>query len=506
MLRINEHRCNLFLEPIMPAFLNLLENLDCGRRRAIGSISAGVLGTGLPQWLHQEARAREGASRSVSGARNVLVIYEEGGISQMDTWDPKPEAPMDHRTPYSPIATNVPGIQFSSLMPQIARHADKLTVVRSMTTTRVAGHIEGCLEFLKGYRFDSPSFQGTTLSSHRFPDIGSVVAELLGTDCPELPPYIFCPGANLPNFVNNPGFLHRSRAAWKLGTRSLGENVAEPGWRVKSLDFPPDSTRDRLLKRQGLLNRLDQTPTSAVNAAEVLSRHYHRAFDLLTSPKVQAALSFQNESPALVDRYGRDHRGMSYLLGRKLIEAGVRFVTVTVIQPSELVGRLNNGEPNGAFLNWDHHEGIYRNGPCGGPQAMSNGERYGLPHPVMMPSYDRSVSALLEDLQNRGLLQETLVCFITEMGRTPRINQWEGRDHWARAMSIAFAGAGVPGGQIVGKTDREAGDVLDRPYTPCDYAETIYHKLGINTDHRLKMSDGRPVEFSEGGQPIAELF
>src|SRR5205085_10489285 len=126
----------------------------------------------------------------------------------------------------------------------------------------------------------------------------------------------------------------------------------------------------------------------------------------LTSPRVQGALSIDREPAATLDRYGRDHRGMCYLLGRKLIEAGVRFVTVTVIQPSELVGRPSNGEPNGAFLNWDHHEGIYQNGPCGGPQAMNNGERYGLPHPVMMPSLDRSFSALLERSEERRVGKE----------------------------------------------------------------------------------------------------
>ena len=478
---------------------------DPERRRVLSNLATGVLGCGLADLLRLQGIAGDSAVPR-RPARNVLVLYEEGGISQMDTWDPKPEAPVDHRSPYAPIATNVPGIQLTSLMPQIARHADKLAVVRSMTSTRVAGHIEGCLEFMKGYRFDSPAFQGAGLNTHRFPDIGAVVTDRLGTDCPELPGYIFCPGANLPNFVNNAGFLHRSRAAWKLGTRSLGENVAATGWRVKSLDSQPGLDRDRMAVRRNLLQSLDVSPTSAERTAEAFSRNYAHAFDLLTSQRVQAALSFDRDSAATLDRYGRDHRGMSYLMGRKLIEAGVRFVTVTVIQPSDLVGRLNNGEPNGAFLNWDHHEGIYNNGPCGGPQAMSNGERYGLPHAVMMPSLDRSFSALLEDMDQRGLLAETLVCFITEMGRTPRLNKWQGRDHWSRAMSIAFAGAGVPGGQIIGHTDREAADVSSQPYTPYDYAETVYRKLGIDTERRLTMPDGRPIDFSEGGRPIDELF
>ena len=333
-----------------------------------------------------------------------------------------------------------------------------------------------------------------------------MVTEITGTDCKQLPGYVLCPGANLPNLVGNSGFLPSGREPWKLGTRSLGENLADPQWRVRSLDPPPNLSGSRIAQRRSLLSELDQSLVSHDPAAATVQRFNEYAYDLLTSPHVQSALSFKGESSSTLDRYGRDHRGMSYLMGRKLIEAGVRFVTVTVIQPPELVGRSGTGQQNGVFLNWDHHEGIYVNGPCGGPQAKNNQERYGLPHPVMMPSLDHSLSALLADMDERGLLDETLVCFITEMGRTPRINKWQGRDHWARAMSIAFAGAGVPGGQIIGQTDREAGDVISLPYTPYDYAETVYRKLGIATEQRLRMPDGRQVEFSEGGRPIAELF
>lgn len=473
------------------------------RRRWLQGVSAGVLGCGLPQMLALQAHARSGRA----AARNVLVIYEEGGISQMDTWDPKPLAPVDHRSPYEPISTTVPGIQYTSLMPEIAKHADKLAVVRSMTTTRVAGHIEGCLEFFKGYRFDSPLFGivANNFRSHRFPDIGSVATEMVGSECQELPGYVLCPGANLPNLVCNPGFLGAGRAPWKLGVRSLGENLADPDWRVRSLDPQPGLDRDRLNERRLLLEQLDGT-ARPIEGGDLLRRYHGHAFDLLTSSTVQNALTLRHEPDAVLDRYGRDHRGRCYLLGRKLIEAGVRFVTVTVIQPPDLVGRPGTGEPKGVFLNWDHHEGIYFNGPCGGPQAMNNSERYGLPHPVMMPSLDRSLSALLEDLSQRGLLDDTLVCFITEMGRTPRLNKWQGRDHWARAMSVAFAGAGVRGGQIIGETDREAADVISRPYTPYDFAETVYRKLGIATERRVRMPDGRQVEFSDGGRPILELF
>lgn len=171
------------------------------RRRFGQHVTAGLFGVGVGEMVTLQSLAEN--ARHQARARQVLVVYEEGGISQMDTWDPKPDAPVDHRTPYQPISTNVPGIQFSSLMPMLAQHADKLSVVRSMTTAKVAGHKEGCQEFFKGYRFDL---------ADRFPDIGSIVTELLSSDCSQLPGYIFCPGANMPNHITGTGFLHPVRA------------------------------------------------------------------------------------------------------------------------------------------------------------------------------------------------------------------------------------------------------------------------------------------------------
>ncbi|MCE9531091.1 MAG: DUF1501 domain-containing protein [Planctomycetes bacterium] len=477
-----------------------------GRRAFLKNIGTGVLGLGLAEHLELEALASASSGRSVR-ARNVLVLYEEGGISQMDSWDPKPDQIAEHRSPFAPIATNVPGIRFSSLLPLMAKHADKLAVVRSMTTTRVAGHIEGCLEFFKGYRFDTAPFAGATLGTHRFPDIGTVATHLLDSENRQLPGYAFVPGANLPNFVNGSGFLPSHRAAWRIGNRGFHEDLSTPGWSLPALKPHADLGTARLGERMRLLDQLQPSRWGTDGVPQSLSRYQERAHGLLTSPEVKRAFDFSTESERVRDRYGRGHRGHCYLLGRKLIEAGVRFVTVTVIEPPAAVKRtIAVGQPGGVLLNWDHHEGIYFNGPCGGPQAMAGGERYGLPHPIMMPSLDRSLSALLEDMDQRGLLAETLVCFVTEMGRTPRLNKWQGRDHWSRAMSIAFAGAGIPGGQTIGTTDKEGGEVLSDRYTPCDYAETIYHKLGIDTTARLKMADGRPIDFTEGGQPIRELF
>tara|TARA_Y100001934_G_scaffold234479_1_gene284563 strand:+ start:2196 stop:3650 length:1455 start_codon:yes stop_codon:yes gene_type:complete len=469
---------------------------DPDRRRFLKSVSAGAMGIGLADLLALEAVAKK--VKTDAPAKQVLVVYEEGGISQMDSWDPKPDAPLHLRSPFKSIPTSVPGTHFSALMPRTARLAHKLSVVRSMTnTTASPSHPGGCQEFLKGCAFND---------AEAWPDIGSIVTELTGSDCPQLPGYIFCPGANMPNAKTTTGFLPAHRAPWKLGTKSLGENVAAPDWKVHSLEPVDGLSAERLDERSRLLDKLDRSHSAQTAFGQLLRKYGENALELLLSPQVQAAFDLTTEKQRTRDRYGRDHRGCCYLMGRKLIEAGVRFVTVTVIQPPDLVGRPNYGKPNGVFLNWDHHEGIYTNGPCGGPQGMNNQERYGLPHPVMMPSLDRSLSALIEDMDERGLLDETLVCFITEMGRTPTINEWGGRDHWGRAMSIAFAGAGCPGGAVIGATTRDAGDVTDRLYTPMDYAETIYRKLGINSHQALQKPNAVAVNLTEGGNPIRELF
>lgn len=473
-------------------------DLSPGRRRLLRSLSAGALGLTLPEWLMLESQAAMADVPRLKGqAKRVLVIYEEGGISQMDSFDPKPEALMDHRSPFKPIRTSVPGTHFSELMPLTAKIAHRLSVVRSMTSAPTAGHKECCQEFFKGYRNTNP---------FDFPDIGSVVTELMGTDRPEMPGYIFCPGINMPNAITSTGFLPASRAPWKLGTKSLGEDLSDPQWKVRSLELQKGLERGRLLERHHLLESLDVGAVAESTAGQLMKGNTKHALDLLTSDEAKHAFDLSRESNQTRDRYGRDHRGNCYLLGRRLIESGVRFVTVTCIQPPEHVKRPGYGQPNGVFLNWDHHEGIYNNGPCGGPQGGSNQERYGLPHPVMMPSLDRSFSALIEDMHERGLLAETLVCFVTEMGRTPRMNKNGGRDHWARAMSIAFAGAGCPGGAVIGATDREGGDVTDALYTPYDYAETIYRKLGFPDTQRIARPNGVAVPLSDGGKAIRELF
>src|SRR5215475_8852469 len=209
---------------------------------------------------------------------------------------------------------------------------------------------------------------------------------------------------------------------------------------------------------------------------------------MLTSPQVSAAFDLRREPEPVRRMYGPGHRGACYLVGRKLIEAGVRFVTVDVRWP------LTPDVPGGFNLNWDHHDYIYARGSCGTVRDKAGGEgRYGIGHWVMMGSTDQAFAALIDDLEQRGLLAETLVCFVTEFGRTPRLNKFQGRDHWPNAYSIAFAGAGVRGGQVIGKTDRDGGYVLDQAFTPDVYAATVYESLGIDLTAPVYTREHRPV-------------
>jgi hypothetical protein len=453
---------------------------------------AGVLGWSLPECL---ARAAGAAGRGK--AKNVLVILEQGGLSHVDTWDPKPDVLSDHRSPFRPVATRVPGMRFTELLAKTARVADKLAVVRSMTHSRSGAdaHPNGTQYILSGAH---PS------SAITMPDVGSVVAHLLGSPCRYLPPYVMAPGNNEQAAETRSGFLPASTRVFKTG----GRDLSDPQWKIAGLAARPENTGDRLAARQRLLGRLP--PQGGLQAAAKggardetggMSAFYEKAFNILASPQVEAAFNVQREPDRVRETYGSGHRGACYLVGRKLIEAGVRFVTVDVRWPTTAK------TPNAGNLNWDHHDHIYAKETCALPGAGGGGAgRYGIGHWVMMGSTDQAFAALIGDLHDRGLLSETLVCFVTEFGRTPRINKFKGRDHWTHAYSIALAGAGVPGGQVIGRTDREGGYVVEQPHTPEDYAQTVYEKLGIDRTRPLYTPSNRPVYFGHGGTPIPELL
>jgi hypothetical protein len=450
------------------------------RRNFLRIAGSGALGMSLPQLL---AASTGGAGQ----AKNVLVILEQGGLSHLDTWDPKPHVVAEHRSPHRPITTSVPGMQFTDLLPHTARIAHKLTVVRSMFHAKSGanGHPDGTQYALSGSH---------PRSAVEMPDIGSVASHLLGSRCGYLPPYIMVPGNDEQSAMTRNAFLPASTRVFKTG----GRDLSDPAWTVNNLRPCPENTGDRLERRMRLLAEFDHAsygPTSG------MSRFYEQAHDVLTSPRVSAVFNLRNEPAAVRARYGAGHRGSCYLVGRKLIEAGVRFVTVDVRWP------LTPDLPGGFNLNWDHHDYMYNAGSCGTVRNAAGGEgRYGIGHWVMMGSTDRAFAALINDMDERGLLAETLVCFVTEFGRTPRLNRFQGRDHWTDAYSLVFAGAGVPGGQVVGRTDKDGGYVTEQGHTPEDYAATVYEKLGIDRTRALSTASGRPIFINHDGRPIRELF
>ena len=467
---------------------------ETNRRNLLKLGCAGVLGVSLPELLAVQSRANTSARPA---ARNVLVVLEQGGLSHVDTWDPKPNVASDQRSPHRPISTSVPGMQFTELLSKTARFADRLSIIRSMHHPKSGanGHPQGTQYALSGQHPSGPI---------EMPDIGSIASLLLGTNCHYLPPYIMIPGNHEQAKEARTGFLGEGLKVFKTG----GRDVSAPGWVVNDLLPRRENSSDRLRGRRDLLSEIDgsfleagKSISSLRRSVGGMDRFYEQAFDTLSSSQVSAAFDLSTESDELRDRYDKGHRGACYLVGRKLIEAGVRFVTVDVRWPQ------NETYPEGGNLNWDHHDFIYASGTCNLPGAGGGGRgRYGIGTWPMMGSTDQAFAALIEDMADRGLLEETLVCFVTEFGRTPKVNKYQGRDHWTNAYSIAMAGAGVPGGQIIGASDDEGGYVIERPYSPENYASTIYEKLGINRDEPIYTPANRPIYFGHAGEPIEEVL
>ncbi|MEO2032949.1 MAG: DUF1501 domain-containing protein [Planctomycetaceae bacterium] len=455
------------------------------RRRSFLGIGLGIYGLGSVNGVIA-------ATAQKAAAKSVLVLFEQGGMSQMDTWDPKPDVPAEHRSPFRPIDTVVPGLQFTELLEQTARHADKLSVVRCMHQPEPNignSHPRGCQYVFSG---EAPG------SAVEMPDIGSVVVASLGGLKPHLPPYLIAPGTSIYNTQSHVGFLPAAYEAFKVG----GRDLTDPKWTVPNLSLLADIDIRRFKSREDLLSNLDVGVVSqtATKDAATMKSLFRQAEEMLTNPSTRNAFDLQSEPLRLRERYGKSHRGQCYLLGRKLIEAGARFVTIDVQEPP--------GRYEGAVtLEWDHHANIYSKTHTNRIPSTGGFGRWGIGTWPMMGSTDKALSALLHDMDQRGLLDETLVCFVTEFGRTPKINERSGRDHWTHSFTYVFAGAGVPGGQSVGETDRDGGYITSsNAYTIEDYAATIHAKVGTDVSQPIRTSDGRPVFISAKGQPIPELF
>jgi hypothetical protein len=421
-------------------------------------------------------------------AQHCIFVYLNGGPAQLDTFDMKPDAPEEIRGPYRPIDTSVPGIRISEKLPLLARLAHRFAILRSATHP-FSAHNSSAAYVLSGHSPGSDANIRPTPNDH--PTYGSVVARVL----PKLrgmPPFVLTP-----TLLFDMGFPTPCAGGGWMGSRydplpAVRNRMMarSPRWEGKlpipeGLCLPDDLSAERLQGRVRLLGQLDEAFSTAQAQAEraTLDAYQAEALDVILSPPTRAAFEVSREPPAMHDRYGRSEMGQVLLLSRRLIEAGVRFVTANAVSNPE-------NTTLSAFQIWDTHRDHFR-----------------LYDQNLMPELDQALSALISDLQERGLLQETLVIVMGEMGRTPKINSNRdgGRDHWGHAYSVLWAGGGIRGGQVVGATDRHAAFVKDLPARPDDIAATLYEILGIPHDLILPDATGRPHRVTEG-IPIRPLL
>jgi hypothetical protein len=413
-------------------------------------------------------------------AKACIMIVQQGGPSHLDIWDMKPDAPAEIRGPFRPIATRVPGTSICEHLPHLAKLADRYTLIRSMWQPS-GDHLAGMHICLSGR--SSPPEDA--------PYLGSIVARLRAT-APErnIPSYVWLQNMEYdagPRYQSG-GYLGQAYAPLRIGTYL--DNPSAPDFRAKAFDPPEGVSAAQMSGRKQLLTELDpaRAPAGWTARGNDLRRLQERAFDLLTGPEARQAFDLGREHPRVRDRYGRNPLGQNLLMARRLIEAGVRLVSIhawTGVVPGEKLITVNV---------WDGHGGIDYIGNTFGSGT------YGLR--FILPRLDQAVSALLEDLENRGLLDDTLVTLLGEFGRSPAIVK-QGRDHWPHCYSAMLAGGGVRGGSVYGASDKHGGQVKDRPVSPEDFAATLLDALGVRLDTRLS-PDGFTNPASTG-QPIAEL-
>ena len=466
------------------------------RRQALTAGALSVLGGSfnLPNLLALEGK-RPSSARA-GRAKSVMVLYLHGGAPTQDMFDLKPNAPKEVRGEFKPIVTNVPGIQVCEHLPRTARWMHRTAIVRSVH------HRAGCHNTLPSFTgSEQPVDVNDPIPKDSFPPGMGAVCEYLKPRHLDLPHY-----AAVPSYLGW-GFALKRPGPWGgfLGKRydplcSECKPAIDPkppaGRRPMWLGMPfladtalgPDMTLDRLDARRTLLEqfddqrrRADALPRSGATSGE-FERVRQRAFSLLTGSKLRAAFDIDREDPRLRDRYGRHLFGQSVLIGRRLVEAGVRFVDVYWDGYSSRV-------PTGLDPYWDTHSNNF-------VQLKQ----------VNLPYLDRTFDALLRDLEDSGLLDETLVVMMSDFGRTPRVNGNAGRDHWTSCYSVLFAGAGIKGGTVCGASDAHAAYVKDRPVRPADICATIYHCLGIDPEMTVRDRASRPIPIAHGGEPIREIL
>lgn len=440
--------------PSQESWCNSREHIWRPNRREFLFVGlVGTFGLSLPKALQAAANPGAKLSGKAGQAKSVIQIYLPGGMSAQESFDPKIGAPIEYRGPMGTTKTKLEGVYFSENLKQTAQVADKITVIRSMTHGEAA-HERGTHNMFTGYR-PSPAIQ--------FPSFGSVVSHELGAR-ENLPPYVCIP--SMPNTFAGTGYLGSA-----FGPFSLGSDPANGGFAVRDLTLPRGVDDKRFAQRRSMREAVDAHFSSLEksDALDGMDSFYQRAYAMISSEKARDAFSIDKESAKLRDDYGRNSAGQRMLLARRLVESGVRFVSLT-------------------YGGWDHHDNI-----------KSANDR-------TMPAFDQAFSMLIKDLDQRGLLDSTLVMVTTEFGRTPMINRTAGRDHWPKVFNIVMAGGGIKKGLVYGSSDATGGEPAEDPVTVESYAKTVYHQIGIDASKELVAPGARPIEIVDGGEVLNDLL
>jgi len=441
------------------------------RRKLLVASGLGLFGGGFLDWFGARM-LHAGSDSTVAGRspiRSCVIVFHYGGPSHFETYDPKPEAPVGIRGEYGTISTAVPGIAVGEHMPKIARIIDRMALVRSMHHP-MRNHNAAAAEALTGRTPAGGDLELLADEARSFPTLGSSVSFALGPRAHVLPyvaiPYTIYNVVQLPG--QTPGFLGGGYDRFQVTG-----NPNNPDFRVSALDPPANRKGTELSSREELLHQLDALPASG--SLSKMQAYQDRALALVSSDAVRRSFDISQEAERVRERYGRNLLGQSLVLARRLVESGVNFVTVF------------DGQYNGQDANWDSHLTLF-------PR-----------HKQLIPPADQGYSALIEDLESRGLLESTLVVQMGEFGRTPKINNNAGRDHWPDCYTVTLAGGGVRGGQVYGASDK-IGAYPDRdPVTPGDLAATIFWRFGIDPTHEVHDQTNRPLRLSDG-QPLTALF
>jgi hypothetical protein len=431
------------------------------RRSFLKAGYLGLAGLGLSDYLRARAAA-ETAGRTSSDDLSVILVWLDGGPPHHETYDPKPDAPAEFRGPLKAIGTTVPGIQVSELLPNHARLMSKMSIIRSMHHNN-GDHFAAAHWMLTG-------FLGSNAAdlAPQYPSAGSIIAKLKGAKKPGMPAYVGLPHTH--SIGLSPGYHGAAYLGVAYNPFSADGDPNNDGYQVPNLAMPGGVDTHRLDDRRGLLHSFDQArhDVDASGLMDGLDRFSTEAFSLITSPAARAAFDLRKENPRLRDLYGRHTWGQSALLARRLVETGVRFVTLT-------------------YGGWDHHANI--------EPAMKG----------QLPIIDAAVGTLVDDLDQRGMLKNTVVMVMGEFGRTPRVNPTAGRDHWGEVMSVLIAGGGFAAGRTIGASNSRGEYPKDNPTSPQDLLVTLYRQMGIDTQIAFNNRAGRPIPIGSDGRVIQDL-